>query len=283
MCKILRVNSMDHLSKIWGRIAISLDKKTFLTNKGLDDPYFDLQAKVDLTQHPGGLESTKKLIDLCHITNASSVLDVGCGVGKTVCYLAKTIGCKVYGVDKNERMIKKANERAKRNKIEHLVNFIIADAQKLPFPRNHFDCLISESVTAFIEGKRKALNEYVHVTKPGGYVGLNEVTWIKENPPKSLIKYLIHNANGTIPESPNGWKKLLEDSGLGNIITEIYPFNYLNQKSEDLYKAWHRFMALYFKESSYRKHILQIMIGTWKMPDNLFEYMGYGIYVGKKR
>ncbi len=24
------------------------------------------------------------------------------------------------------------------------------------------------------------MNEYVRVTKPGGYVGINEVTWIKE-------------------------------------------------------------------------------------------------------
>lgn len=212
-------------------------------------------------------------------------MDVGCGVGKTVCYLAKTIGCKVHGVDKNERMIKKANERAKRNKIEHLVSFIIADAQKMPFPRNRFDSIISESVTAFIEDKRKALREYVDVIKPGGYVGLNEVTWIKENPPRSLVRYLIHNANGTIPESPNSWKKLLKDSGLRNIKTEVHPFNYLNHdnESENIYKAWHRLIALYFEESSYRKHILKIMIGTWQMPDNLFDYMGYGIYVGKKR
>jgi len=205
-------------------------------------------------------------------------------VGKTVCYLAKTIGCKVFGVDKNEKMVKKANERAKRNKIEHLVNIITADAHKLPFPRNKFDSLISESVIAFTGDKIKVLKEYMHVTKPGGYVGLNEITWIKENPPKSLVRYLIYNAGGATPKSPNGWKKLLEDSGLKTITSEIHPLDYPSHEneSEDSSKARHKLIALCFKEPSYRRDILKTIIGTWQMPDNLFEYMGYGIYCCQK-
>ena len=56
--------------------------------------YFELQAYTGTTNHRGGLETTKELIQLCQIGGESYVLDVGCGVGATACYLAKSLGCR---------------------------------------------------------------------------------------------------------------------------------------------------------------------------------------------
>lgn len=42
--------------------------------------------------------------------------------------------------------------------------------------------VVCESVTAFPEDKRKAVSEYVRITKPGGHIGLNETTWLKTPP-----------------------------------------------------------------------------------------------------
>ena len=47
-----------------------------------------MQASWGLTKHMGGLEATRKLIEACHIDKDSYVLEVGCGVGITACYLA---------------------------------------------------------------------------------------------------------------------------------------------------------------------------------------------------
>ena len=43
--------------------------------------FFDFAAEVGLTKHFGGLDGTQKLVELCHISDASYILDVGCGVG----------------------------------------------------------------------------------------------------------------------------------------------------------------------------------------------------------
>ncbi|MCJ7557155.1 MAG: hypothetical protein MUP90_09630, partial [Gammaproteobacteria bacterium] len=51
--------------------------------------YFELQAYIGTTKHMGGFETTKELIELCHIGKETLVLDVGCGVGATACHLAK--------------------------------------------------------------------------------------------------------------------------------------------------------------------------------------------------
>ena len=51
--------------------------------------FFDFAAKVGLTKHIGGIAATEVLIDLCHIGKDSYILDVGCGVGATPCFIAK--------------------------------------------------------------------------------------------------------------------------------------------------------------------------------------------------
>ena len=74
--------------------------------------YFELQAYTGATKHMGGLEATKELIELCHIKEDTHVLDVGCGVGATACYLVKRHDCNVVGVDLRESMIARSIERA---------------------------------------------------------------------------------------------------------------------------------------------------------------------------
>ncbi len=136
--------------------------------------FFDFAAKVGLTKHLGGLVATEELIELCHIGGSKYVLDVGCGAGVTPSYIAKRCGSKVVGVDISEGMIDRSREKAKREGVADRTEFRVADAQDLPFEDDLFDAVITESVTSFPENKQRAVNEYVRVTKPGGYVGLNE-------------------------------------------------------------------------------------------------------------
>lgn len=49
--------------------------------------YFELQASWGLTKHMGGYNGTRELAEACQIGRGSYVLDVGCGVGITACFL----------------------------------------------------------------------------------------------------------------------------------------------------------------------------------------------------
>ena len=55
----------------------------------LEPAIFDLMADVGLTKHLGSLKATKELLELCCIGEGKYVLDVGCGVGMTPCYIAE--------------------------------------------------------------------------------------------------------------------------------------------------------------------------------------------------
>jgi len=254
----------------------------------LENPYFELQAYWGITKHMGGLKATRELVELCHINKGKYVLVVGCGVGITPCYLAKRHGCRVVGVDLSERMIGRSKERAKREGIEDRVEFRVADAQNLPFEETLFDAVICESVNAFIKDKQRAASEYVRVIKPGGYIGLNEVTWIK-TPPQELAEYLSRIMGAEFLTCNNGWKELLEGSGLRETVARIYKTNALSQwvnevrqfEFLDFLRAWYRYLFLFIKSSACRRFTKEALA----MPKSifgLFKYFGYGIYVGRK-
>lgn len=57
--------------------------------------YFNLQASWGMTKHMGGREATDMLVLACHINEHSHVLDIGCGVGLTACYLPERYGCRL--------------------------------------------------------------------------------------------------------------------------------------------------------------------------------------------
>jgi len=251
--------------------------------------YFELQAYWGVSKpHMGGLKATKELIELCHIDENKYVLDVGCGVGVTPCYIAKKYGCRVVGVDISEKMLSMARERAKRKRAGNRIKFMAADAQNLPFRSNLFDAVISESVNAFVKDKKKAISEYIRVTKPGGYLGLNEATWIKEQPPADFVEYLSR-ITGAKFETSDNWKKLLGKSGLKNIEVKTYKINALSQFINeikyiglgDILRGWYKFLSLGIKSSAFREYLKE----AWPPKSvfkNFFKYFGYGIYVGRK-
>lgn len=253
--------------------------------------FFDFAAEVGLTKHIGSLEATEVLIELCHIGKETYVLDVGCGVGATPCFIAKKYGCRVVGVDILPAMVERSQERAKRERVMDRVEFRVADAQDLPFDDALFDAVITESVTAFPKDKQKAVNEYARVTKSGGYVGLNESTWLKTPPPPELISWASQDLGANIgPLTSNEWTGLLANAGLNEIVTKISAINVREEGKEMLRRyGWGgilgimgRMLSLYVTNPAYRKFVKGVRENEIT-PTNLDEYFGYGLYVGRKK
>lgn len=267
-------------------------KNRQLSQKEILEPelsYFGLQAYWGASKpHMGGLKATRELIELCHIGKGKYVLDVGCGVGVTPCYIAKRHGSKVVGVDISERMVDRARQRAKREAVEDKVEFKVGDAQNLPFEDDLFDAVIGESLIVFVEDKLKGLNEYVRVTRPGGYVGLNEATWLETPPPRELVEY-ISRITGAELETFDGWQELLEGSGLTDISVRTYKVNAVSQfineirylGLKDSSVGWYRFLSLYVRSPDFRRYLKE----AWPPKElfkRYFKCLGYGIYVGRK-
>jgi SAM-dependent methyltransferase len=197
------------------------EKKPFLAAQ--DHVYLQCQADLDVTKHLGGRAATLELLELCHFSPGMRVLDVGCGVGYTAIFLAKTHGCQVTAVDAFDRMIDRAHERVRRAGVEDKVELRVADAQSLTFEDGPFDVVLCESVLPFVPDQAKALREFARVARTGGWVGINETTWTQEPAPGE--REAIEDALGGPAAIGNTdyWRGLLLQAGLHDVAVRMRP------------------------------------------------------------
>ena len=259
-------------------------------NMNHTESFFDFAAQVGLTKHLGGQAATRELIDRCQITADSYVLDVGCGVGTTASYLAKTVGCRAVGLDINPKMILRAGEMTLREDLTHLLEFRTGDAQDIPYKNGTFDAVITESATAFPEDKARAVREYARVTVSGGYVGLNEGTWLTIPIPPEVQAWASQDLGASVkPLLPEEWVALLENAGLKDIFSRVSPISVKEESRgilerygwSGILRTFGRAIKLYFKNPAYRDFLKSIRQEGIK-PEELEDYFGYGIYVGRK-
>jgi ubiquinone/menaquinone biosynthesis C-methylase UbiE len=247
--------------------------------------YFELQAYIGTTKHMGGQETTQELIEPCHISAESVVLDVGCGAGATTCGLARATGCRVVGVDLREAMVALGEERAEREGVTDRVTFRVADVCELPFDDDAFDVVLCESVLTFVEDKARAISELVRVTRAGGYVGLNEQFW--RQPPTPEIGAHVKLAWGIEAALPplEDWVGMLEGAGLRDLVTRDYTLDPRREATQvkryrfrDMWRMTVRTLRLALKSADFRAY----MRARKGMPRNTFHYLGYALFVGQK-
>jgi arsenite methyltransferase len=246
--------------------------------------YFDLQAYVGTTKHLGGLDTTKELIGLCHIDQDSYVLDIGCGVGATACYLAKNHGCRVMGIDLHQSMVDGAIERANREGVTDRVAFRVADAKKLPFEDDHFDAVLCESVATFIKEKQDVVDQAFRVLKPEGYAGFNEEIWLKDPPPELVEETKqLWEIKPDLPKADR-WREILAEAGFQDLVIRPLRFDTKRESTQiqryrprDMWTMTYRTIALFLKSPEFRGYMKER-----RLPKRFFEYLGYGLFVGRK-
>jgi len=253
-------------------------------NAQLGTKYLDMQAYVGITKHNGGFEATNELLSLCHIEDAQEVLNAGCGIGVGSTYIARKYGCHVVGVDISEKMIEWSRQRAREERVEAKVEFRTADVLDLPFEADRFDIVFCESVLIFVEDKAQAIRECVRVTKPGGYVGLNEGFWIKQPSPEMVAR--VKDALGPFIPTIETWQALWEASGLQDRVVRICQVDARTEVKSRiqwigwrwLLRAWGRALHLYITNPAIRQSIKEM----FDVPSEVFQYAGYGLFVGRK-
>ena len=95
-------------------------------------------------------------------------IDIGCGPGTLDIELAKRTDFTVIGLDIDAGMKPLFEKRARAAGLEKRLKFVAGDAQKMPFPDNYADVIVSRGTLTFIPDIGKCLREVERVLKPTG-------------------------------------------------------------------------------------------------------------------
>jgi SAM-dependent methyltransferase len=113
--------------------------------------------------------AAQSLLDACAISAGQEVLDVGAGTGN-LALLAAEEGASVVASDLTPEMVEKGRARTDADAVD--VEWVVADAEDLPFEDERFDCAASVFGAIFAPRPEVMIEELFRVVRPGNTVGL---------------------------------------------------------------------------------------------------------------
>jgi len=131
-------------------------------------------ASLEARGHTAGyLRVVGNLLDAARVQPGEVVLEVGCGTGVLDRWMAHRMAGanRIVAVDVNPFLLREAAALARKEGLEHLIDFREGSAEALPLPDNSIDVAMSSTVIQRVDADRM-LVEMTRVTKPGGRVAI---------------------------------------------------------------------------------------------------------------
>jgi len=112
----------------------------------------------------------RRTVTLAGVRNGQRVLDLATGTGDLSERFAGLVGREgeVVSTDINAAMLACGRKRLADLGVVGNIRYVQADAEALPFPANHFDCISIGFGLRNVTRKQRALEEMSRVSRPGG-------------------------------------------------------------------------------------------------------------------
>ena len=185
------------------------------------------------TRHPGGLRLTHRLGRLMGIRENDLVLDLASGNGSSALALSRTFRCRVIGLDFGRQATEVAVQTSRDAPVPGQAWFMQGDAESPPFGPEVFDSAVLECSLSLFPDKVRAIAQTASTLKPGGILGISDVTMAPNSLPRELEGSLGQMLCLTDALDAEGYVGLLETAGLrmmraenvseeiGSLLTQI--------------------------------------------------------------
>ncbi|MEK7638545.1 MAG: class I SAM-dependent methyltransferase [Patescibacteria group bacterium] len=191
------------------------------------------------------VRTISKTVELADIQKNHRVVDLGCGIGGSVFWVAKNIGAHTTGITISGEQHKKALRLRKEYNLENHTEFTVGDFLHTPYSDEQFDRVMS--IEALCHGQHvvhEVARELFRIVKSGGriaimdgYVGTKQLT-------KSEIEDIkIFEEGLTLVHliTPTAFVDALKEAGFQNVAFTDFTKNILptTEKMYDLTRRWY--------------------------------------------
>ncbi len=204
MKKINLLNTIKKISRAINDRNSKKNNKAISISRKYDFDYFDGDRKYGYggyTYDGRWVSVAKRIIKIYKLKKNHKVLDIGCAKG----FLIKDmldIGLDAYGLDISNYAIKNSHK-------DVVGRIHLGSADKLPFPDNSFDFVISLNTLHNLEKKQclVALKEIQRVTKKNSFIQVDSYRNKKEK--KRFLDWVLTAKFHTYPK---GWLSLFKQA-----------------------------------------------------------------------
>lgn len=141
-------------------------------------------------QGPGSKNSTIKALNFIKgdLPPKPMVLDIGCGCGAQTFVLSDELEGVVTAIDIYQAYLDQISQKVITNKFKSKIKCLKEDMSKLKCDASSVDLIWSEGAI-YIMGFENGLRSWQSFLKPGGFLVISELSWLKENPPEEAVSY----------------------------------------------------------------------------------------------
>ena len=153
------------------------------------------------------------------VSEKTKVLDLACGKGAVSIHLAKSLGCKVKGIDMILEFISFAQEKAHEYGVENLCEFNVGDINESVKSENDYDIVILGAVGNVLGNPEETIKKLKNTVKSGGYVFIDDAYGKDDSDTKYLTRekwlMIFQNAGVKLID-----EKLIDDDEISSINAE---------------------------------------------------------------
>ncbi|AXI42614.1 class I SAM-dependent methyltransferase [Sulfitobacter sp. SK011] len=125
--------------------------------------------------HIGGRAASIHFLDQLKISPSQSILDIGCGLGGSARFAAKTYGAKMAGIDLTSEYVEVGQQLCGWVGLSDSIRLQQGSALSLPFEDASFDGAFMMHVGMNIEDKHALIAEVSRVLKSGAKFGIYDI------------------------------------------------------------------------------------------------------------
>ncbi|WP_337997211.1 class I SAM-dependent methyltransferase [Oleispirillum naphthae] len=119
---------------------------------------------------PGSHDFVAGLMNVCALSSAKTMLDLGAGLGGASRAMVKKFGVWLVGLDREDILASEANRRSLSRNMDKKAVFFACDPETLRLKPSAYDAILCRQVLSTVQDKENLFNQLAEALKPSAHL-----------------------------------------------------------------------------------------------------------------